>query len=80
MGGACGLPRACKGLFTYITQALNPDDTDPEERKVIQATTPDLLVDLRALPVDKPVVYFQVIAAARGPMSARQPHVAGSPL
>ena len=35
MGGACGLPRTCKGLFTHVTQAPNPDDTDPEERKVI---------------------------------------------
>ena len=50
MGGASGLPRTCKGLFTHITQALNIDDTDPEERKVIQATTLGLVVDLRALP------------------------------
>ena len=38
------------GLFTHITRALNIDDTDPEERKVIQATIPDFVVDLRALP------------------------------
>ena len=50
MGGASELPRTYKGLFTHITQALNIDDTDPEERKVIQAIIPDLVVDLRALP------------------------------
>ena len=50
MGGGSGLPRTCKGLFTHITQALNTDDTDPEERKVIQAIIPGLVVDLRALP------------------------------
>ena len=50
MGGASGLPRKCKGLFTHITQALNIDDTGPKERKVTQATIPDLVLDLRALP------------------------------
>jgi len=50
MGGTSGLPRTCKGLFTHITQALNIDDTDPEERKVTQATIPGLVVDLRVLP------------------------------
>ena len=49
MGGASGLPRACKGLFTHINQALGINGTDPEERKVIQAIIPDLVVDLRAL-------------------------------
>ena len=38
----------CKGLFIHITQALSIDDTDPEERKVIQAIIP--VVDPRALP------------------------------
>ena len=51
MGGASGLSRTCKGLFTHITQALNIDDTDPEERKFIQAIIPGLVVDLRALSV-----------------------------
>ena len=51
MGGACGPPRMCKGpLFTYHTQALNPDDTGPEERKVIKAAISDLVVDLCVLP------------------------------
>ena len=31
MGGASGLPRTFKGLFTHITQALNIDGTDPGE-------------------------------------------------
>ena len=47
MGGASGLPRTCKGLFTHITQALNIDDTGPEERpeerRVTQAIIPDLV-------------------------------------
>ena len=50
MGGTSELPRTCKGLFTRITQALNIDDTDPEERKVIEAIIPGLVVDLRTLP------------------------------
>ena len=50
MGRASGLPRTCKDLFTHITQALNIDDTDPEERKATQAIIPDFVVDLHALP------------------------------
>ena len=50
MSGASGLPRTCKGLFTHITHALSIDDTDPEERKVIQAVIFDLVVDPHALP------------------------------
>ena len=50
MGGVSGLPRTCKGMFTHITQALNIDDMGPEERRVTQATIPDLVVDLRVLP------------------------------
>jgi hypothetical protein len=49
MGGACGLPRTRKGLFTLITRALNLDGMGPEERKAIQATTHGLVVDLCAL-------------------------------
>ena len=47
--GACELPGTCKGLFALITQALNLDGTRPEQRKVTQATIPDLVVDLGAL-------------------------------
>ena len=47
IGEASGLPRTCKGLFTHITQALNIDDTGPEERpeerRVTQAIIPDLV-------------------------------------
>ena len=49
MDGASGLPRTCKGLFTHITQALNIDGTDLEERKATHAIIPSLVVDLRAL-------------------------------
>ena len=49
-GGASGLPRTCKGLFTHITQALNFDDTGPEERRVTKTIISDPVVDLRALP------------------------------
>ena len=48
-GGASRLPKTRKGLFTSITQALNLEDVDSEERKVTQTTTPDLVADLRAL-------------------------------
>ena len=41
MGGASRLTRTCKGLFTHITQALNFDDTGPEEQKVIKTIISD---------------------------------------
>ena len=40
MGGASGLPRTSKGLFTDITQALYIEDTDPEGRKATSARCP----------------------------------------
>jgi hypothetical protein len=48
-GGARGLPRTYKGLFTLIIKALDPDDRAPEDRNMLEAIIPGLVVDLCAL-------------------------------
>ena len=45
-----GWPKMCKDMFTQITQALNPQDLNPEEHRVLQKIICDLLPDFRALP------------------------------
>ena len=42
------LPKLRKGLFTHITMAPDLDGAGPEVRKMTQAITPSLVVDLRA--------------------------------
>ena len=51
-GGVRGRPKTCKDMFTHITQALNSQDLNPEEHRVLQKIICDLLPDFRALPED----------------------------
>ena len=51
-GGSRGRPKTCKNMFTHVTQALNSDDLDPKDHRVLQKIICDLLPDFRALPED----------------------------
>ena len=51
-GGVRGRPKTCKDMFTHITQALNPEDLNPNEQRTLQKIIPDLVPDFRSLPED----------------------------
>jgi hypothetical protein len=51
-GGVRGRPKTCKEMFTHITQALNPEDLNPNEQRTLQKIIPDLVPDFRSLPED----------------------------
>ena len=51
-GGVRGRPKTYKDMFTHITQALNPEDLNPNEHRTLQKIICDLVPDFRSLPED----------------------------